>query len=84
MKTNIALSHFFLQRNIVVSTVVSGILFARFPTVKSGGKSHFLFHFFLLQFNDVRRKLYTVRIHSTVGKRSKGMPDTTVETTNIR
>ena len=31
--------------------------------------------------NDVRRKLYTVEIHSTVGKRAKRMPDPTVETT---
>ena len=31
--------------------------------------------------NDVRRKLYMVRIHLTVGKQAKRMPDTTVETT---
>ena len=31
--------------------------------------------------NDVRRKYYTVRTHSTVRKRAEGMPDTTVETT---
>ena len=31
--------------------------------------------------NDVRRKLFTVRIHLTVRKRAKRMPDATVETT---
>ena len=32
--------------------------------------------------NDVRRKPYMVEIHSTVEKRAKRTPDTTVETTN--
>ena len=50
----------------VVSTVGSGILFARFSTV---------------EFNDIRRKLYMVGTYSTVGKRAKRMPDPTVETT---
>ena len=49
------------------------------------------FSFFELEFplsflsstvNDVRRKLYMVGIHSTVGKRAKRLPDTTVETTD--
>ena len=96
-----------LTITIIVSTVVSGILFARFPTVKciskgcsfhihwqqhnmsrscdlcikSGRKSQFSLSFCASSGNDVRRKLYTVGIHSTVEKRSKGMPDTTVETT---
>ena len=33
--------------------------------------------------NDIRRKLYTVRINLTVKKRAKRMPYTTVETTII-
>ena len=53
---------------VVVLTVVSGILFYRFPTVN---------------FNDLRRKLYMVRTHLTVGKRAKRMPDTTFETTEV-
>ena len=39
--------------------------------------------FFASTVNDVRRKLHTVRTHSTVGKRAKRMPDITVETTQI-
>ena len=46
---------------VVVSTVVSAILFDRFPTV---------------DFNDVRRQLFMVGTHLTVGKRAKRMPDT--------
>ena len=34
--------------------------------------------------NDVRRKLYMVGTYSTVEKRAKRMPDTTVETTDQR
>ena len=33
-------------------------------------------------FNDIIRKLYVVRTHSTVEKRAKRMPDTTVQTTH--
>ena len=33
--------------------------------------------------NDIRRKLYMVGTYSTVGKRAKRMPDTTVENTTI-
>ena len=49
--------------------------------IKSGGKSRISLSFFASSGNDVRRKLYTVGIHSTVEKRAKVMPDTTVDTT---
>ena len=51
--------------------------------IKSSGKSQIYLLFFACSGNDVRRKLYTVRIHSTVEKRAKGMPDITVETTKL-
>ena len=61
------MSKYFSSVVRILQTVVSAILFARFPTV---------------DFNDVRRKLYMVGIQLTVGKRAKRMPDTTVQTTN--
>ena len=51
--------------------------------IKSSGKSQFSLSFLSSTVNDVRRKLYTVVIHSTVGKRAKRMLDTTVETTHL-
>ena len=51
--------------------------------IKSGGKSQLSLSFLASTVNDVRRKLYTVGIHSTVEKRAKRMPDTTVETTIV-
>ena len=39
--------------------------------IKSGGKSWFSLSFLYSTVNDVRRKLYTVGIHATVGKRAK-------------
>ena len=51
--------------------------------IKSGGKSQISLSFFAFSGNDIRRKLYTVGIHSTVEKRAKGMPDITVETTKL-
>ena len=50
--------------------------------IKSGGKSLFSVSFLSSTVNDVRRKLYMVKIHSIVEKRAKRMPDTTVETTS--
>ena len=50
--------------------------------IKNGGKSLFSVSFLSSTVNDVRRKLYMVGIHSTVEKRAKRMPDTTVETTS--
>ena len=41
-----------------------------------------LFHQYHIHcLNDIRRKLYMVGTYSTVQKRAKRMPDTTVETT---
>ena len=70
--------------NLVVSTVVSGILFARFPTVEciSKGRCFLLGHhsctksggksrFSLLFLSDIRRKLYTVGTHSTIKNEQK-------------
>ena len=48
--------------------------------VKSGGKSQISLSFLSSSGNDVRTMLYTVGIHSTVGKRAKRMPVTRVET----
>ena len=50
--------------------------------IKSGGKIRFSLSFLSSTVNDVRRKLYMVIIHSTVGNRAKQEPDTTVETTH--
>ena len=47
---------------------------------KSGGKSQYSLSFLSSSVNDVRRKVYTVGTHSTVGKRAKRMTDPTVET----
>ena len=47
--------------------------------IKSGGKSRFSLSFLFHTVNDIRRKLYVVEIHLTVGKRAKRMPDPTVE-----
>ena len=49
---------------------------------KSGGKSQYSLSFLSSTDNDVRRKVYTVGTHLTVGKRAKRMPDPTVETTS--
>ena len=49
--------------------------------IKSDGKSQFSLSFLPSTVNDVRRKLFTVGIYSTVGKGAKRVPDTTVETT---
>ena len=51
--------------------------------IKSGGKSQFSFSFLTYTVNEVRRKLHMVGKQSTVRKRAKRMPDTTVETTAI-
>ena len=57
--------------------------------IKSGGKSLFSLSFLFSTTNDVRRralrrKLYTVGIQSTLEKRAKRMPETTVETTTFK
>ena len=49
----------FYASSLVVSTVVSSVLFGRFPKV---------------EFNDMRRKLYMVGTYSTVPKWAKRMP----------
>ena len=73
-----------VHRCLVVSTVVSGILFASFSysrvcsehiKIKQERKT------FFEQLLRHRRKLQPLQIHSTVRKRAKRMPDTTVETT---
>ena len=51
--------------------------------LKSGGKSLFSLSFLFHTVYDVRRKLYAVEIHWTVGKQAKRVPDPTVETTNL-
>ena len=50
--------------------------------IKSGGKSQISLSFLSSLGNDIRRKHYMVGIHSTVGKRAKRMPNTTVEITH--
>ena len=77
----------------VVTTVVSGILFARFPTVdciptiyrQSPVKSPDikLTHCAVVSntLDVIRKESQFKLIHSTVGKQAKRMPDTTVETT---
>ena len=99
----------------VVSTVVSGILFVRFPTVECISTIYSFFltsltvearnkresaalnayfisntlssrlqhtHFSRQIFDIIKKKALNLGIHSTVGKRAKIMPDTTVETTS--
>ena len=43
-------------------------------------KSGFSLLFLASTVNDLRRKLHMVKIHLTVGKRAKRMPDATVQT----
>ena len=68
----------------VVSTIVSGIPIARFPTVEHISKGWSFLVMTSWLFKKVmtsQRKLYMVWICSTVGKWAKRMPDTIVETT---
>ena len=51
--------------------------------IKRVERVNFLSHFFLLQLMMSEESVYMVVIHSTVGKRAKRMPDTTVETTTF-
>ena len=48
---------------------------------KSSGKSRFSLSFLSSTVIDIRRKPYMVRIHLTIEKRAKRMPDFTVKTT---
>ena len=109
-----------VEWKVVVSTVVSGILFAHFPTVvcvckgcsfllwrhscskkvpvekesflplfhqynavRAVERVDFSLSFLSSTVSDIRKKLYMVGTYSTVKKRAKRMPDTTVETTKV-
>ena len=70
----------------IISKRGKEILFSQYQgiiSIKSGGNSQFSLSFLSFTVNDVRRKLYEVVIHSTVGKRAKQLLDTTVETTHL-
>ena len=72
----------FLQSNVLAKVVAFFFdVVLETKWTKSGGKSQFSLSFLSSTVNDVRRKLYMVGIHLTVGKPAKRMPDTTVETT---